>query len=294
MRTKRTCTITLDKQDKEKNRVYFNLNKDCSQQIVNYQITQYKQDVVIQFLNRVVPGNKTGYRGLIKEFSRKSQRRFQLLIRNTQHKFRFLVHLTYPAEYPVDIREAQRHLHTFLVWYRRKGGIYVWVKEFQSRGAVHFHICIDQWIQKNELSNKWYEIVGSGDINHLKSGTRVEAIKNRNHAAAYMCGYFKKSTQKVVPDNVENVGRFWGATRNLLVAKSIIDLKKVKLGDVKKVYRTLGKAYKAKLKSWGIKTWSWKNRGFIGWSMSEIYERISQTINFKGVQIWSQQLQVNS
>lgn len=257
--------------------------KDCSQQIVTCQVAQYEQDIRIDFLERAVSSHTVGIRSAIYEFSRKSQRRFQFFIRNTQHNFRFIMHLTYPNEFPVDVRESQRHLNVFLVWLRRKGGQYVWVKEFQSRGAVHYHICTDTWIPKNELSQKWFNVVGSQDERHLQSGTRVETIKSKDHAAAYMCGYLKKSTQKVVPEGIVNVGRFWGATRGLLKVKSIIVLKKVRLGKVKRAYRVLGKAYSNKLKQWGIKSWSWGNRGFVGWSMSAVYEKLAPNIQFSEV-----------
>lgn len=265
--------------------------KDCSQQIVNCQVSQFNQDIKIEFFQRAVPGVSKSPRGSISVFSKKSQRRFQFFIRNTAHKFRFLIHLTYPAEFPIDIREAQNHMNTFLQFLRRKGGNYVWVKEFQSRGAVHFHICIDVWIPKNEIAQRWFNVVGSNDPKHLNAGTRVEAIKNIDHASAYMCAYLKKSTQKIVPEGIENVGRFWGATRALLIAKSVIFFKKVKLGKVKQIYRILGKAYANRLNQIGIK-WHWKNKGFIGWSMSKIYDRLAPQINMRGEK-WSQVYQGN-
>lgn len=257
--------------------------KQYSNSSVTLQVEQYQQDLKIIFKDRAIPGRSSGGRGAIVAFSFQAQRRFTFFIRNVVHHFRYLVHLTYPSEFPIDLRVSQTHLNTFLQYLRRKGARYVWVKEFQKRGAVHFHIVTDVWIPKKILSQRWFEIVGTGDPKHLEAGTRIEKIKSRDHAAAYMCGYLKKSTQKVVPEEVSNVGRFWGSTRGLLVAKSTVILKKVRIRDIKKVYRIIGKAYKAKLKAWGIKGWHWKERGFIGWSMSSIYERIAPQIKFKEV-----------
>jgi hypothetical protein len=62
------------------------------------------------------------------------------------------------------------------------------------------------------LSAAWFEIVASGDLRHLRAGTQAQVADTD-------CGrYFaygvkssgSKEYQNQVPENFENVGRFWG------------------------------------------------------------------------------------
>ena len=62
-----------------------------------------------------------------------------------------------------------------------------------------------------------YKIVGSGDERHLRAGTGIAAIKSRGHLNGYLCAYIRKLDQKIPPEGFEDVGRFWGSSRNLLV-----------------------------------------------------------------------------
>ena len=61
------------------------------------------------------------------------------------------------------------------------------------------------------------ELLDSGDDKHLRAGTRVEGIRSKSHLHGYLTNYIKKSQQKEVPEGFENVGRFLGLSRNLLV-----------------------------------------------------------------------------
>jgi hypothetical protein len=99
---------------------------------------------------------------------------------------------------------------------RRKDIKFTWVLEFQSRGAPHYHLIVSDFIHKYDLSQVWYRIVGSEDEKHLKAGTKIEAIKSKAHLCGYLSNYINKLDQKTPPTGFENVGRFWGASRNLL------------------------------------------------------------------------------
>jgi hypothetical protein len=63
-------------------------------------------------------------------------------------------------------------------------------------------------IDKFWLSSAWYEIVGSGNRDHLLAGTRVERL--RKPGARYAVKYASKMRQKSVPVEYQNVGRFYG------------------------------------------------------------------------------------
>jgi hypothetical protein len=89
--------------------------------------------------------------------------------------------------------------------------------EFQSRGAPHFHCFLTAEIPKEEISQAWYRIVGSGDDRHLRAGTRIEALREVYAAGAYAAKYLKKQEQKDVPEGYIEVGRFWGLFGGLSV-----------------------------------------------------------------------------
>jgi hypothetical protein len=133
--------------------------------------------------------------------------------------------LTYPRDYPSDGKTVKGHLNDFLLWLRKDIGrfSYLWFLEFQRRGAPHFHILIDRDFRSHgvlsalrfRVSAEWYRIVGSGDSKHLAAGTRVEKIRKKEGARRYCVKYAQKMKQKVVPKEYVNVGRFWGASRNV-------------------------------------------------------------------------------
>jgi hypothetical protein len=111
-------------------------------------------------------------RGKVAGFSQKSRMRLMRTLASVKREnLPFFVTLTFPADYPT-IERAKRDLDTFLKRLARKfpevAG--VWKLEPQKRGAPHFHLLI--WgVEEGDLKKfvpfAWYEIVGSGDPNHL-------------------------------------------------------------------------------------------------------------------------------
>ncbi|MCP5025811.1 MAG: hypothetical protein GY929_05960, partial [Actinomycetia bacterium] len=106
---------------------------------------------------------------------------------------------------------------------------FFWVREFQHRGAPHFHFAgvfpsringerLETWLSRN-----WYEIVGSGDPHHLEAGTGVDwseglRASDPNRLAAYFSAYSTgkggKEYQHHPPEGWANpngsAGRHWG------------------------------------------------------------------------------------
>jgi hypothetical protein len=88
-----------------------------------------------------------------------------------------------------------------------------WFLEFQERGAPHYHLFTTNYFPKEFVSRRWYEIVNSEDSRHLAAGTRCEKLeRGRSGLISYATKYACKQIQKVVPENYENVGRFWGVS----------------------------------------------------------------------------------
>jgi hypothetical protein len=138
-----------------------------------------------------------------------------------------MICLTYPKEFPTDGLKVKEDLHRFLGWLRRDTGrcSYLWFLEFQKRGAPHIHIMIDVQFPRDKpealkafrfrVSATWYRHVGSEDYKHLQAGTNVQRIRKKDGARFYCVKYASKMNQKRVPEAYQNVGRLWGASRNV-------------------------------------------------------------------------------
>ena len=74
-----------------------------------------------------------------------------------------------------------------------------------------------------------------------------------------MTGYFKKLIQKKVPARFENVGRWWGCTRDILKFK--IQGFYGNFKEMSAKTRILRRWYKSSLRQYKIK-WKWKGEGF--------------------------------
>lgn len=187
-------------------------------------IELYKSDVRVIRKGGSASGN-TAQREAITEFSYASRQRLAFVAANTTAKFYTLLTLTYPAEFPTDGAIVKKHLHTFLVWHRRKcSTTFLWFLEFQKRGAPHIHILSgyklpasysDKEIAYYEIRLAWYNIVGSESPSHLQAGTRTETLRKADGAARYAVKYACKMRQKLVPVVYRNVGRFWGHSKDV-------------------------------------------------------------------------------
>lgn len=150
-------------------------------------------------------------RGNIVYLAKGSVRRLDEAVRWMEPFSNGLVTLTYPGEFPWDGRLVKTHLSRMLKWLQRQGvEHYLWCLEFQKRGAPHFHIIVDYFVEKDLVSAQWYKIVGSGDERHLRAGTKCETVRSRGGLCHYMKQYIRKQGQKEVPEEYLSVGRFWG------------------------------------------------------------------------------------
>jgi hypothetical protein len=181
--------------------------------------------------------------GIVRTFSRGSKRRLGRTIASIDWADVILVGdrlalvtLTYPGDWRTVCPKpayAYRHLRALAKRFNRATGrnlTAVWKREFQRRGAPHFHLLaplpthvgaepVREWFARN-----WYEVVGSGDERHRNAGTGVDwseglRMMDANRAAAYFTGYSAgkqdgKAYQDEAPDDWANdngsVGRWWG------------------------------------------------------------------------------------
>jgi hypothetical protein len=192
-------------------------------------VTVYNQDVIVstKFIDPK-KGKIRGSRGAIKALSPDARKRFKLHLRNIKEgSLRLFVTLTYGADYPTDGKIVKKHLKSMRDWMAKQGvSKGVWFLEFQKRGAPHFHFFIEAnhsltslkvataWARriKNYLPTKESRrkliAVHQGQV---KNGRPcVEPVKKPHALSYYGTKYATKSHQKEVPDEYQNVGRFWG------------------------------------------------------------------------------------
>lgn len=226
-------------------------------------------------------------RGKVRRFTFDSHRRLVQVLRSTADLWTGTCTLTYPEKFPADGRKVKRHLDAFLRYLRRRDIAYMWVLEFQKRGAPHFHLLLNGWLPRDRwekdgrqvaagtpgavlarrgIESEWYGIVGSGEEKHLRAGTEIHAIQSPAHAKDYiskraeqLLDYMGKLDQKDVPDCYVNVGRFWGCSRML---EKVAFMSEGVYQDVKARLAPLVKGYESKCADWGFK-WEWKGAGFV-------------------------------
>jgi len=153
-----------------------------------------------------------GIRGRVVGFSAASRRRLLHMfnqIPKEAHTKAVWIDLTYPGKYP-GFKECKRHLDAFSKRIRRKypACVVFWRLELQRRGAPHFHLMVYgvKFIPKAWLSLAWFMIVGSGDMRHLRAGTRVGRIKSFRQAIGYASKYIAKNESY----QAQTEGRAWG------------------------------------------------------------------------------------
>jgi len=153
-----------------------------------------------------------GKRGMIGPFSRAARRRMMKVMNRIDRRQvlgpPLFVSLTVPGGAPAHwvpfARRFKRDLEAFLKRFWRfaefgfPGAFVVWRLEPQKRGAPHLHLLIFNvpYLDHALVSTWWWEIVGSGDPEHLKAGTRVEACRTWEKAGYYMAKYMAKPSDE--------------------------------------------------------------------------------------------------
>lgn len=165
-----------------------------------------------------------GVRSSIHGFSAASRRKLLELCNQIDHeaiagRSHMFVGLTMPggAEWcSFCPRAAKKMLRAFLKRHRRTYGplSIIWKLEPQERGAPHFHLMVlglpaDLHVvgYRTWVADNWWEVVGSGEASHRRSGTSASRMRTWNGVKWYAAKYIGKV---VSPGFWKNPGRWWG------------------------------------------------------------------------------------
>jgi len=174
-------------------------------------------------------------RGDIDGFSAASRRRLTFALANHSNGDRaFLATtLTYHEAMPFDGRVAKAHLRSFLqnldisskkghFGHDLQGDLqYLWVMEFQARGAVHFHLYTNlsptsEASTCERIGQMWHSASGETTQEHSEFHCHAKNFMPWVMDTTYPAKYLGKGSQKNVPESYTNCGRFWGCSRGFV------------------------------------------------------------------------------
>lgn len=112
-------------------------------------------------------------------------------------------------------------LNQFLTELRTAHGCknYYWVAEAQENGNIHFHILIDEFLDKNTLTAMWNRIqqklgyipATANPTDKAYPSTQIEKVKNGANMATYVSKYLTKDEEN--KRKIE--GRLWSCSREI-------------------------------------------------------------------------------
>lgn len=201
------------------------------------------------------PPPKGGARQKIFEFSDASKRRLLHVCRNSGHLIKSQFLLTYHEFWPEDGKRVKAQLNHFITVVKNRFGrdlSYLWCLEFQDRGAphIHFYSGIDPSSEAGILlANIWaltvLRLQEDSPLYRFHSHPSNFMPWNMKSGSYLAKEYLAKAQQKSVPEEFQNVGRFWGNSRNMIPPFTIIDPETLPgiRHEIKKAVRQITKAY---------------------------------------------------
>jgi hypothetical protein len=213
--------------------------------LVIYSIPSYPNNALPPRRNHDLHSNDqpTAYSGLVSPHARKRLRKaYENLLEvspwktftrpSDQQVFPFrlnFITLTLSGDQG-DVTDREVHkecFEPFLQTMRRKWGVthYVWKAEVQKRGAIHYHITTNRYIDYQAIRNEWNKLQNKlGFIDQFMArhghrhpnSTDVHSVRDDHEIGMYMSKYMSKSG-----DDRRALGiKVWGCTKSLLVKEN--------------------------------------------------------------------------
>lgn len=124
-------------------------------------------------------------RGRIYAFSWRSSRRLDFLLHSYQ-VFPYKGFLTLTFRDIPDVDFAKKCLNRFVKFLNRRSVGWLWVMEFQARGAIHYHFLLTRFVKYLDLKTIWFY----GRIS-------VESIKNNERIKKYLSSLDKQDLSDI-------------------------------------------------------------------------------------------------
>lgn len=192
-------------------------------------LQMYEKDLKVKRPAFTKPVSR-GDRQKIFSFSPSSQRNLLHVCRNSGHHVVSQFVCSYHETWPLSGVAIKSDMATFIKRLRRrfKDIHFIWCLEFQKRGAPHFHFFSDiEPTLENRLffATSWVEVIDGGASCLKFHSHSSNFIPWNMKSGAYLAKeYIGKVEQKNVPENFQDVGRFWGSSRNMKPKSSFLFL----------------------------------------------------------------------
>jgi hypothetical protein len=126
--------------------------------------------------------------------------------------------LTLPGVASADHKAVKRKvLDPFFTYARNVLGLrdYVWTAELQDRGEIHFHVLVNQFLDKDRLRRAWNDACARSGVVTMSEASRqpsteIEAIRSYNGSKAYAAKYLGKALRSGLI-----VGRLWAGSHSV-------------------------------------------------------------------------------
>lgn len=162
-------------------------------------------------------------------FSKKSKSRLRFCAANAADHITSQFCMTYADVWPINGRQCKSDLNRFLTSIRRAFDDvkYIWIGEFQTRGAPHFHFFSNIEVNPDNhqiLSDIWYRIAGFDAEKHERfHAHKKNFIPWDMGNGSYLCKYLDKEYQKSIPEGFTGFGRWWGNSKSLKPVPVVVD-----------------------------------------------------------------------
>lgn len=126
--------------------------------------------------------------------------------------------LTLPGVATADHKAIKRKvLDPFFTYSRNVLGLrdYVWTAELQKRGEIHFHVLVNQFLDKGRIRKAWNDACARSGIVDMSQGsdkpsTEIEAVKSYHGSKAYAAKYLGKALKSGAI-----IGRIWSGSHSV-------------------------------------------------------------------------------
>lgn len=204
--------------------------------VIEYQLTEWNSYAKSEEQLELINNTKSAYSGEITEGGKKRMKRCLLLwsealelynakyrheVKGNERKLVFLTLTLSAVQIHSDQEIKSKILKPFMRYLRESQECtnYIWKAEVQKNGNIHFHVVIDQFVDKDIIRTRWnlfQDNLGYHERYCRKFGdkqapsTQIEIVENQEQIERYIGKYISKSQGCRTIE-----GRVWEASKNI-------------------------------------------------------------------------------